>query len=64
MATTSQATQVAVVGGSPGGYTAAFLVADLGLDVTLIDQEPNPGGVCLYLGLPTHRARGYEASAL
>lgn len=43
-------TQLAVVGGGPGGYAAAFLAADLGLQVTLIDPEPNPGGVCLYRG--------------
>ncbi len=41
---------VAVVGGGPGGYAAAFLAADLGLKVTLIDNEMNPGGVCLYRG--------------
>ncbi|MFZ0813891.1 MAG: FAD-dependent oxidoreductase, partial [Candidatus Sulfotelmatobacter sp.] len=39
---------VAVVGGGPGGYAAAFLAADLGMQVTLIDPEANPGGVCLY----------------
>jgi dihydrolipoamide dehydrogenase len=42
--------RVAVVGGGPGGYAAAFLAADLGLQVTLIDPEANPGGVCLYRG--------------
>ncbi len=41
---------LAVVGGGPGGYAAAFLAADLGLKVTLIDPELNPGGVCLYRG--------------
>jgi len=41
---------IAVVGGGPGGYAAAFLAADLGLRVTLIDPELNPGGVCLYRG--------------
>src|ERR1700757_502680 len=41
---------LAVVGGGPGGYAAAFLAADLGLKVTLIDPEINPGGVCLYRG--------------
>ena len=41
---------VAVIGGGPGGYAAAFLAADLGLKVTLIDAEANPGGVCLYRG--------------
>jgi dihydrolipoamide dehydrogenase len=42
--------QIAVIGGGPGGYAAAFLAADLGMKVTLIDQELNPGGVCLYRG--------------
>ena len=45
-----------VIGGGPGGYVAAFLAADLGMsegsfgNVTLIDLEKNPGGVCLYRG--------------
>jgi dihydrolipoamide dehydrogenase len=42
--------QLVVVGGGPGGYAAAFLGADLGLTTTLIDPEPNPGGVCVYRG--------------
>lgn len=42
--------RIAVVGGGPGGYAAAFLAADLGMKVTLIDPEANPGGVCLYRG--------------
>ena len=41
---------IAVIGGGPGGYAAAFLAADLGMKVTLIDPELNPGGVCLYRG--------------
>ena len=41
---------IAVIGGGPGGYAAAFLAADLGMKVTLIDREQNPGGVCLYRG--------------
>jgi len=41
---------IAIVGGGPGGYAAAFLAADRGLQVTLIDPEVNPGGVCLYRG--------------
>ncbi len=45
-----QNTQVAVIGAGPGGYTAAFLAADLGMTVTLIDPADNPGGVCLYRG--------------
>jgi dihydrolipoamide dehydrogenase len=41
---------IAVIGGGPGGYAAAFFAADLGMKVTLIDTEPNPGGTCLYVG--------------
>ena len=43
-------THVAVIGAGPGGYAAAFLAADMGLAVTLIDPAENPGGVCLYRG--------------
>jgi len=42
--------QLVVIGAGPGGYTAAFRAAELGLDVTLIDPEINPGGVCVYRG--------------
>ncbi len=46
--------QLAIIGAGPGGYAAAFHAADLGLDVTLIDPNENPGGVCLYHGcIPT-----------
>jgi len=42
--------RIAVLGAGPGGYAAAFRAADLGLAVTLIDPETDPGGVCLYRG--------------
>ncbi len=42
--------QLVVIGGGPGGYAAAFQAADRGLEVTLVDPEENPGGVCLYRG--------------
>ena len=42
--------QLAVIGAGPGGYAAAFLAADLGMDVVLVDPEEDPGGVCLYRG--------------
>lgn len=46
----TQETQVAVIGSGPGGYAAAFHAADLGLEVTMVDTEPRPGGVCLFRG--------------
>lgn len=42
--------QLVIIGAGPGGYAAAFRAAELGLQVTLIDPEENPGGVCLYRG--------------
>lgn len=50
MSIPTNSTQLAVIGGGPGGYPAAFLAADLGLHVSLVDLEPRPGGVCLYRG--------------
>lgn len=47
---TTQSAQLVVLGAGPGGYAAAFLAADLGMEVVLVDLEPNPGGVCLYRG--------------
>jgi dihydrolipoamide dehydrogenase len=43
-------TEVLVIGGGPAGYTAAFRAAYLGLDVTLVTDEPQLGGVCLLRG--------------
>jgi dihydrolipoamide dehydrogenase len=45
-----ETTQLVVLGAGPGGYAAAFYAADLGMQVALIDEEKNPGGVCLYRG--------------
>ena len=42
--------KILVIGGGPGGYAAAFYAADLGMEVTLVDKNTNPGGVCLYKG--------------
>ncbi len=50
MTENNNSTQVVVVGGGPGGYAAAYLAADLGLQTTMVDLELNPGGVCLYRG--------------
>jgi dihydrolipoamide dehydrogenase len=57
-------TQVAVIGGGPGGYAAAFYAADQGMQVTLIDEEPNPGGVCLYRGCIPSKALLHVARVL
>lgn len=60
----SESNRVTVIGGGPGGYTAAFLAADLGMEVTLIDDEPNPGGVCLYRGCMPSKALLHVAKVL
>jgi dihydrolipoamide dehydrogenase len=44
------ALDLVVIGAGPGGYTAAFRAADLGLKVTLIERWPVLGGVCLNVG--------------
>jgi dihydrolipoamide dehydrogenase len=43
-------TEIVVLGGGPGGYTAAFRAADLGKQVVLIERYPVLGGVCLNVG--------------
>lgn len=42
--------EIVVIGAGPGGYPAAFAAADHGRQVTLIDANPRPGGVCLQCG--------------
>ncbi len=64
MPDTTSSTQLAVIGGGPGGYAATFLAADLGMQVTLIDQEPHPGGVCLYRGCIPSKALLHVAKVL
>ncbi len=55
---------IAVVGGGPGGYAAAFYAADLGMQVTLIDDAVNPGGVCLYVGCIPSKALLHVAAVI
>jgi len=56
--------QVAVVGAGPGGYAAAFLAADLGLTTALVDPNPNPGGVCVYIGCIPSKALLHVANLI
>ena len=60
----TEETQLAIIGAGPGGYTAAFLAADLGLRVTLIDEAPRPGGVCLYRGCMPSKALLHAAKVV
>jgi dihydrolipoamide dehydrogenase len=57
-------TQLAVLGAGPGGYAAAFYAADLGMQVTLVDEEKNPGGVCLYRGCIPSKALLHVAKVM
>src|SRR5258707_3092895 len=56
--------QIVVVGAGPGGYAAAFLAADLGLSVALVDPEVNPGGVCVYRGCIPSKALLHVAKVM
>ena len=60
----AETTQLAVLGAGPGGYAAAFYAADLGMQVTLIDEEKNPGGVCLYRGCIPSKALLHVAKVI
>ena len=56
--------QVLVLGAGPGGYTAAFRAADLGLDVLLVERYPRLGGVCLNVGCIPSKALLHTAAIL
>ena len=60
----SNSTQLVVIGAGPGGYPAAFLAADLGMHVTLIDTGEEPGGVCLYRGCIPSKALLHVAALI
>ena len=57
-------TDLVVIGAGPGGYAAAFYAADRGLNVTLVDREINPGGVCVYRGCIPSKALLHVAKLL
>lgn len=55
---------VVVLGGGPGGYAAAFLAADEGLDVTIVEAEPRLGGTCLLRGCIPSKALLHVAKVM
>jgi len=57
-------TQVVVLGSGPGGYTAAFRAADLGLQVVLIERYATLGGVCLNVGCIPSKALLHTAKVI
>jgi dihydrolipoamide dehydrogenase len=57
-------TQLAIIGAGPGGHAAAFRAADLGLQVTVIDAEERPGGVCLLRGCIPSKALLHAAKVI
>ncbi|MGB5689951.1 MAG: dihydrolipoyl dehydrogenase [Woeseiaceae bacterium] len=56
--------QLVVIGAGPGGYTAAFRAADLGMDVVLIERWPVLGGVCLNVGCIPSKALLHAAKVI
>ena len=56
--------QLVVIGSGPGGYTAAFRAADLGLDVILIERYDVIGGVCLNVGCIPSKALLHAAKVI
>lgn len=56
--------QLVVIGAGPGGYTAAFRAADLGLDVLLVERWPMLGGVCLNVGCIPSKALLHAAKVI
>ena len=56
--------RIVVLGSGPGGYTAAFRAADLGLDTVLIERYDNLGGVCLNVGCIPSKALLHAADVI
>lgn len=61
---TTHAGQLVVIGAGPGGYTAAFRAADLGMDVILVERWPMLGGVCLNVGCIPSKALLHAAKVI
>jgi dihydrolipoamide dehydrogenase len=62
--TTAHSTELVVIGSGPGGYTAAFRAADLGMAVTLVERYPTLGGVCLNVGCIPSKALLHAAKVI
>ncbi len=60
----SGAVDLVVLGGGPGGYSAAFRAADLGLKVVLVERNPTLGGVCLNVGCIPSKALLHVAALI
>ncbi len=56
--------KLVVLGGGPGGYSAAFLAADLGMEVTIVESDPRLGGTCLLRGCIPSKALLHVARVL
>ncbi|MFT7006859.1 MAG: dihydrolipoamide dehydrogenase [Colwellia sp.] len=56
--------QVVILGAGPGGYSAAFRAADLGLDVVLVESRETLGGVCLNVGCIPSKALLHVAKVI
>lgn len=56
--------KVVVLGGGPGGYAAAFLTADLGLETTIVEVDPRLGGTCLLRGCIPSKALLHVAKVM
>jgi dihydrolipoamide dehydrogenase len=56
--------ETVVIGAGPGGYAAAFLAADLGSRVAIVDPAEHPGGVCLYRGCIPSKALLHVAEVI
>ena len=60
----TQRTELLVIGGGPGGYAAAFRAADLGMDVTIVDNDDRLGGTCLIRGCIPSKALLHIAAVI
>src|SRR5439155_19126750 len=60
----TQDVELVVIGGGPGGYTAALRAAELGIKTLLVDKAPKPGGVCLHEGCIPSKALLHAAELI